>query len=468
MNRKHLLALFCLSLGLSALPSFAAKGVPPARYTDRQMADLAIDLGTVLRSEYRMRYINSNVRAVAVIVRQKELLGISEDGETGDLLIQARNWWKDNVVGPAMRVANNPAASCRVAQVVITKLMEAERQSQLLGMDTSADVDPTNPDSLLSKAVVAVKKRCLEQAFYDCMESGNGQHIAVMLAAAVRQFQVLGLEDFDFEARAVYLFRRCTVYQLRYHPRTRVDGKSYIHGTVQDGSVILLSDVDPMGGMAGMSQPHEWNGPRPVDPLDVIQSTTECDTRAKRTRIVCGPPEPKFPARAKIKAGNFAMQRYFNDVKIVEEGSFDDARDVRGYRIRMTSERKSEGTNVLALTFEPPMVFTMATLTSPELSMSLPMPPSKTAFLTAHGRGRSQDIELSGWTRVGNDVLFEKAIAGEVMEGKIKFADNSKFELVHRPDLFPPEEIVAKWEVAPPADAPMPNRTPAQPGARPK
>ena len=159
------------------------------------------------------------------------------------------------------------------------------------------------------------------------------------------------------------------------------------------------------------------------------------------------------------------MQRYFNDVKIVEEGSVDDP---RGYRTRVTSERKSDGTDALALTFEPPMVFTMATVSSAEMTMQLPMPPSKTAFLTAHGRAKFQDIELSGWTRVGNDVLFEKSIAGEVMEGKIKYADNSKLELVHRPDLFPPEEIVAKWEVAPPADAPMPNRTPAQPGARPR
>lgn len=467
MNRMHLLASasLYLCLGLSAPPSFAAAGVQAPRYTDAQMADLAIDLGTLFRAQYRMTFINRDVRQLIPIEKQKQLLGISKDGDLEDVLVGMRNWWKDNIVAPAMRVANNPAASCKLAQIVLTKLMEAERQSQLMGMDTGADVDPTNPDSLISKALVAVKKRCLEQAFHDCMESGNGQHIAVMLAGAVRQFQVVGIEDFEFEAQAVYLFRRCTVYQLRYHPRTRVDGKTYIHGFSQDGSVILLSDVDPADGMAGLSQVHEWNGPRPVDPLDVIQSTTECDTRARRTRIVCGPPEPKFVARAKIKVADFAMQRYFNEVRIVEEGN---PNDPTSLRVRLTSERKSEGTDVLALTFEPPMVITMATLTSPELSMSLPMPPSKTAFLTAHGRGKSQDIELPAWTRVGNDVLFEKAISGEVTEGKIKFADSSKFELAHRPDLFPPEEIVAKWELAPAADAPMPNRKPAQPGARPR
>lgn len=462
MNRLHLLAsaFLCFCLGSFAPSSLAAKGYQAPRSTDAQVADLAVDLGTLFRGQYRMQFINRDVRNAILIERQKQLLGISSDVDVGNMLVSVRNWWKDNIVGPAMRVANNPAASCKLAQIVLTKLMEAERQSQLMGMDTSADVDPGNPDSLISKALVAVKKRCLEQAFHDCMESGNGQHIATMLAGAVRQFQMIGIEDPEFEQQAAYLYRRCTVYQLRYHPRTRIDGKNFVHGFSQDGSVILLSDVDPGGGMAGMAQPHEWKGPGPDDPIDVIQSTTECGTRAKRARIVCGPPEPVHPARAKIKAGDLSMQRYFNDVKVVEEGS---AGDPGGYRIRMTSERKSDGTDALALTFEPPMVVTMATLSSAELSMPLPMPPSKTAFLIAHGRGKSQDIDLSGWTRVGNDVLFEKAIAGQATDRKTEFADSSKFELVHRPDLFPPEEVVAKWEIAPAADPQVPNRKPAQP-----
>lgn len=176
--------------------------------------------------------------------------------------------------------------------------------------------------------------------------------------------------------------------------------------------------------------------------------------------MVCGQPEPKFPAHAKIKAGDFGMKRYFDEVRIVEEGG---DTDPRGFRIRVVSERKSDGTDALALTFEPPMVITMATLSSAEMTMQLPMPPSKTAFLTAHGRAKFQDIELSGWNRVGNDVLFEKAISGQQTEARTLFADTSRFELVHRPDLFPPEEIVSKWELAPVSEAPSPNRKPAQP-----
>lgn len=460
MGRRHIVAntllLFCL---LFAAPiSVAAGGAQVPRWTDANVADLIADLNALLRGQHRMQSISQGLTQVTAIERQKQLLGVSDDAALEDVLAGARQWWKDNIQAPAFRIANNPAARCSLAQIVLTKLLAAERQSQLLGMDTSADVDPTNPNSLFSQALVAVKQRCLEHAFDACMDSGNGQHLVMMLAGAVRQFQLLAIDDADFEAQAVYLYRRCTVYQLRYHSRTRVDGTSYVFGTTQDGSVILLSDVNPASGLAGLSQDHEWNGPRPVDPLDVLQSTTECT--ARRQRITCGPPDPRLPARAKIKARDFEMKRYFDEVTIVEEGS---ATDPQGFRSRVESNRKSDGTDALVLTFDPPLLMTMATLTTDNKTIQLPMVPSKIGFLSAHGRATSQDIELPGWNRVGNNVLFEKAISGQQTNAKTLFVDTSRFELVHRPDLFPPEEIVSKWELTPASEGPSLNRNPAQP-----
>ena len=394
MCRRRIVAnaWLCFCLLFAAPPSAAAGGAQDSRWTDANVADLVADLNALLRARYRMQSVNQDLAQVTAIERQKQLLGLSDDAAFEDVLAGARQWWKDNILAAAFRIANNPAARCSLAQVVLTTLLAAERQSQLLGMDTGADVDPTNPNSLFSQALVAVKRRCLEHAFDACMESGNGQHLIMMLAAAVRQFQLLTIEDADFEAQAVYLYRRCTVYQLRYHPQTRINGGSYAFGATQDGSVILLSDVDPASGMEGLRQDHEWNGPRSVDPLDVLQSTTECNTRVPRARLACGPPNPMFPARAKIKAGDLLMKRYFDEVGIVEEGN---ATDPKGFRIRVVTERNSDGEDKLTLTFEPPMVITMATLSSAEMTMQLPMPPSKTAFLTAHSRAKDQGYRVT-------------------------------------------------------------------------
>ena len=113
--------------------------------------------------------------------------------------------------------------------------------------------------------------------------------------------------------------------------------------------------------------------------------------------------------------------------------------------------------------FAAPLSVAAGGVQAPGWTMQVPMPPSRTALLTAHGRKTYQDIELPAWNRVGHDVLFEKAISGQLTEAKILYADTSKFELVHRPDLFPPEEIVAKWELTPASAVPSPNRHPASP-----
>jgi hypothetical protein len=104
------------------------------------------------------------------------------------------------------------------------------------------------------------------------------------------------------------------------------------------------------------------------------------------------------------------------------------------------------------------------------MTMSLPVPPPHATFVIAHAGGKfdARDIKLAGWTRVGGQVLFEKPIKGQATVDKILNTDTSKFELAHRPDLFPPDEIVAKWELTAPPVAPAPSRTPAQPGAAPR
>jgi hypothetical protein len=438
MTPKHSVAVgllfLCFVFGLPV--SFAAVGVTEPRWTDANMADLSADLHALFRAQNRLNA--QNIVQITAIERQKQLLGIAEDSDFQSLNDQVREWWKGNILAPAFRIANNPAAGCKVARIVLTKLVAAERQSQLFGIDTHADVDLTDPQSLISMALVAVKRRCLEQAFDACMESGNGQHLIVMLVEATRQFQLWSIDDANFEAQAVYLFRRCTVYQLRFHSQTRSETIVHSFGTTQDGSIILLSDVDPAGGFAGLALSHEWAGPRPADPSDVLGSITECTAHVTDRRFECGPLLQLIsPGRVTLRAADLNMKRHFQEVKISEEG-----------RIRSTP--RSDGQDELKLTLEPPDLLGMVTISMKEVSVPAPLISTGPRFLIPHGRLGYADIELSSWKRVGNDVLFEKTITGQqTLPGGEYLADTSKFELVHRPDLFPPEEIVPQWELAP-------------------
>lgn len=450
MTPKHSVAVgllfLCFVFGLPV--SFAAVGVTEPRWTDANMADLSADLLALFRAQNRLNA--QNIVQITAIERQNQLLGIAEDSDFQSLNDQVREWWKGNILAPAFRLANNPAADCKVARIVLTKLLAAERQSQLFGIDTHADVDLTDPQSLISMALVAVKRRCLEQAFDACMESGNGRSLIVMLAEATRQFQLLGIEDANFEAQAVYLFRRCTVYQLRFHSQARAESITHSFGTTQDGSFILLSDVDPAGGFAGLALSHEWAGPRPADPSDVLGSITECTTRITGQRFECGLLQLISPGRVTLRAADLNMKRHFQEVEISEEG-------------RITSTPKSDGKDELKLTVYPPELLVMVTVSMKEVSVLLPMINTGTVSLIAHGRLGYPDIELSSWKRVGNDVLFEKTVTGQQTIGGSISADTSQFELVHRPDLFPPEEIVPQWELAPASESPPPDRTLAQP-----
>jgi hypothetical protein len=462
------------TLILWTAPSQAELGGNPPRWSEADIADLNADLVALQRAERRLYRIATDSRQLLGIARQKQLLGTAEEGP---VLEQAlRDWWLANVVGPAMRIAENPGAPCKLAQIVLTKLVSAERQAQLLGMDTSSGMDVSNPDSLISRALKVVKRRCLEQAYDACMASGNGEFITLMLGSAVRQFEILSLQDLEFEAQAVYLYRRCTVYQLRYHSETRVDGKASLFGTSSDGSVILLSDVDPASGVAGLAKDHEWKGPRASDPDDVIVSVTDCESHLRSTRLVCGAMQPKIPARAGIKAGDLSMQRFYDEIEVNLSNDETELEELTRLAKRIPKKApitwvpKSEGTDTLTLTYEPGVVFGFATLSGPVMTMSLPVPPPHATFLIAHAGGKfdARDIKLAGWTRVGVQVLFEKPIKVQATVDKILNTDTSKFELAHRPDLFPSDEIVAKWELTAPPVAPAPSRTPAQPGAAPR
>jgi hypothetical protein len=454
--------LVCSLVARSAPSSAQDSAFGSSRGSATDFADLANDLGAFFNAQCRLGRLTSSVRNVLSFERQRQMLGVEGPSTLEAFRADLKKFWKNNIVDRGLRIAANPATPCQVAQLVLTKMYETERQAQLLGATGSEDISPEmnlrEPTSDLSKALMAIKRRCLEQAFDACMESGNGQHILMMLAEAGRQFQLLSIEDPDFESQAVYLFRRCTVYQLRFHSQSRVAAKSFTFGATYDGSTILLSDVDPAGGYAGLAGGHEWKGPRPSDPDDVITSVTECTSPARRTTMACELPQPKFPAQARISFPDLNMKRYYDEFAV---SAPDCANDLTYTELlasgkgsgRITATRKADGKDELKLTYGPGMVITLAQLSSRDMTLpALPMPPSRTVCLTAHtgARPTTQEITLEQWTRTGKPVLFEKSISGEATVDKIHYKDTTKLELVHRPDLFPAEEIVPGWELAAP------------------
>jgi hypothetical protein len=480
MISKHaaVTSVVMCALILWTSPSKAELGGTSPRWSETDIASLNADLVTLLVAEYRLRLIKRDVSKAQGRIRQNELLGIDDEGL--NYAETLRTWWLANVVDPAMRIAGNPAAPCRLAQIVLTKLLEAERQAQLLGMASGPGGDLNDPDSVISRAFKAVKRRCLEQAYDACLASGNGEHILLMLAAAVRQLQLLAMEDADFEAQAIYLYRRCTVYQLRYHSQSQFDDGSFAIESQSDGSLILLSDVDPTQGYLGLQQPHEWRGPRPNDPIDALGVTTKCQSRSKGFSYVCGSPVAKGTRGfARIKAGELAMKRFYDDIEVNLSNDETELEELTRLAKRIpkkppiTWARKSEGTNGLTVAVSPWPLQTPVTIRyDPRLPpVPVPFPDSLITFVVAHLHGvftGAEGVPVKDWTRAGHNVLFEKNLPDKHTDGRIVYADTTKFELVHRPDLFPSDEIVANWELTSAPEAPAPSRTPAQPGAAPR
>jgi hypothetical protein len=455
----------------------AELGVISPRGSEADIVDLNGDLVTLLLAENRFHRITKEASEVLSQTRQKELLGIDDDGS--DYLEAVRNWWRANIFDPAMRIAGNPAAPCKLAQIVLVRLLEAERQAQIKGWSRPGG-NLNDPNSLVSQAFEVVKRRCLERAYEACLASGNGQHIILMLAEAIHQFALLNIADVEFEAQAVYLYRRCTVYQLRYHSQSKFDGGWYAIGSDSDGSIILLSDVDPAQGYLGLHQSHEWRGPRPNDPDDALGSPTQCESRQKSTSLVCGLPVPTGTIRgmARIKAGDFSMQRFYDEIEVTlwnDETELEElTRRAKGIPQKppITSTRKSEGTNALALEFSPwPLTMPVAIRYDPRLPpVSMPFPDSLISYSMAHELDKPENTgrPLTGWTRAGYNVLFEKTFPGYRNHLKIIYADTTRFELLHRPDLFPPDEIVPKWELTSSPEAPAATRKPLRPPAPPR
>lgn len=461
---------FLITILLIAVPAHVARtaarqignGYGAGRATDEDVARANGDIMAYYRALNdweRQRIADANEIAT---LRQQQLTGAISDEENAARLkdIAARELarFAENVVPAAQPLLTNPAIPCDVARDILTKTLQVVRQAQLLGWDVPEfnlfadgkrknDDGSIEPESLGHKMLMAAQQRCLEESYDACMQTGNGAAIIRMLTAALRQLELIGADTEEFEHRAVYLYRRCTVYQLKYFSDDLIDGAEYGVGSTSDGSIILLSDVDPYAGFAGLALPHVWKGPRASDPNDVIASVTNCRSKTGGIGLTCHDPTgaDASPGEAEIKASEFQMKDRWTSYAVSEVG-------------RVTSTPHVEGDDKLTASFRPPLVKIQATITTsipgvPHAVSS--MFPSSFAFTVVHNRScdANQDpvVRLPNWPRVGYPTLFELTAKDppKKCDEDIAWSDTSPLKLVHRPDLFPPDEIVAKWELGP-------------------
>jgi hypothetical protein len=438
-------------------------GYGAGRATDEDVARANGDIMAYYRALNdweRQRLADANEIAT---LRQQQLTGAISDAENAARIqeIASRELarFANTVVPAAQPLLTNPAIPCDIARDILTKTLQVVRQAQLLGWDVPAfnlfaDGQRTNddgsiePESLGHKMLMAAQQRCLEESYDACMQAGNGAAIVRMLTETMRQLQLIGAKTDEFEERAVYLYRRCTVYQLKYFTEDLIDGAEFGVGSTSDGSIILLSDVDPQAGLGGLALPHVWKGPRASDVNDVIASVTKCHSKTGGIGLTCHDPTgaDASPGEAEIRNSEFQMRDGWTSYIVSDEG-------------RVRTIQHAEGEDKLTVSFRPPLVKIQATITSsirgvPNVIPSM-FPPS-VAFIVTHNHTcdlNQQDsvVRLPNWTRDGHPTLFELTVRDppKKCDDDLTWSDTSPLKLVHRPDLFPADEIVPQWELGP-------------------
>lgn len=142
------------------------------------------------------------------IERQRQLLGL-EPGEAfpvpSGVAAPAPVDYEDlfNRNGPkvaalllnqGLRIIRNPSGSCPVAQRVLSRLQDLERQRELAGASNESLFIAWNA------VIPEVEARCITEAYDDCVASGSVQPFLAQASLALHTFQMLGMEAEFIEA----------------------------------------------------------------------------------------------------------------------------------------------------------------------------------------------------------------------------------------------------------------------------
>jgi hypothetical protein len=476
-------------------------GLQTGRATPADAAALRTEIAELIAGEREFNSKRDYFTDALGIERQREQLGGTADSDHPDvaadvLLRDARRDLIRLVLNPALQIAGNHAATCELARSLMSRITQVEQQAQVILGDQSFG-SYGDPGSVVGRAWRTAQRRCLEEAFDECMVTGNGQSLIIALTQWGRQPElILGDDDrARWDNQIAYLFRRCTVYRLGYHMEVRdaVMGRSL----TADGSFTLLFRPAPNASVVITSfAGGMWMAPRQQD------SGKRPDIHL--SAIVCGEHAPSChalePMWSGISWGLVEMQRDMTEqtIRVVRnrQEAAESAAEARGLtngRVTVTDEvvgdpiwgevhdggvvilrttRHREGRDRLVLNFGPPVVGLYLDAGGPWRQDAQANAAGTDLFYEAVAKEDGQEHEegngpigLSPFVDQGalpraeisplvvNDDHWSRGTYPKMFQaGSARGAnptERTTFEITHRPDLFPQDEIDPNYELLP-------------------
>jgi hypothetical protein len=337
------------------------------------------------------------------------------------------------------------------------------KQAQFLGLDEEEFGALGSGTEILIKAYTLAHRRCLEESYDECRMTGNVLSFWDIVGAYEKERLLYLGDDESLTERVSYLIRRCAVFKLNY--RMTIDNKGMESRSEWLGGYILLFRWN--GALPTMYlrvAGGYWEAPRLIDrePPDILLVQNNCPKFLSACERM--PPEDE-PHDDGAAFARLTMRR-----TIIEQTwrvVMDTPADVhQGGRAIVERTERVVGDDNLELHFEPPTVHLWALGTDGERRHL--QPPAGTDWYGRAARDvptRDFDAPRVGrWTREGYPLLY-KAVSEEQLRDWPFTAERTEFEIVHRPDLFPQDEINPEYEVA--ETQPQPERIPATDGLGP-
>jgi len=468
--KNLLVALVTCAPAMPLLAQGGSWGIDSGRADASDVGTLALDVGKVLNAERTLNIWQQGLTDEAERQRQRQILGADEQISAADWYEMKRAWWVQNVLQPALDIAANPAASCGLARSMVERIALQARQAQVIGVGDTPYGEFGDSTAVFTRAFTISLIRCLEEAFDECRMTGNPIAFLPLIGTyEIQRLKLLG-EDEAWTQRVIYLIRRCAVYKLNY--RLTIDNQGGGVSSDWMGSFILLWSTFGEGDLFDMVKKGRWTAPRPQDdtPPDILLLRVDCPTGL--TNCDRMPAETEDVSTGRAVARLAMRHRVIEQIPRVVEppnvASADDAvARIFGGRVVIEQTTYDEGENLLELAFVPPTVFLHARSRG-ELLEHEPAAGTdwyRRATLRAV-RGDDNLPLVREWVRDGYPLLFKATSAEPPNPATTGFmSERTEFELVHRPDLFPADQIMPGFEVD--QTQPDPPRLPARDGLGP-
>ncbi|MGH7513862.1 MAG: hypothetical protein ACREOQ_13175 [Gemmatimonadales bacterium] len=438
------------------------------------------------------------------VARQAQMMGTVEEhepGPHGELFQTWNTFYLNNVIGPAARIAANPAASCSESQTALTIFYGVDRQRSLLVPDPDENDHSPAAEEVRQAAlewtasrdaiIYQVKWRCRNEQLDECVATGRYDGVLQWLYSEAHETSIIpatGAEDGNTWASDV--LRQCAIYELRFRSIGSMDGG---RGSGPQGSLLMHLDRSIGGFFSIKFDENFLTHPAEAGSTAVLGGTADgagsprltvsnCKGTAKVGRHtlgrVAGCTPAAFPGKGASEDSD-PFSAFADDAETSDESRAKILElKLKHIRFRYIDHPELPSLDALRAFLDAGYRNSLDSVKVDTVDSDrvrvLYGPGEMQAYLTwtvEHGNGRtfedsvevwqdflratmrsSSGAELTDTTTRTHPVLFQ--IDTTVQGGRgTKYTDRMVFELVHRPEPKP---------FVPPAD---PRRTPARPGA---